>query len=159
MSVTARNEVSSRPIRQEERDRFAKESPVSSLLPLLLPDGVTVCELTGDCIQCGKPIREDLFRGSFSEIGGVVTLEAQGNCLDCQLVTRFRWRFRPDGTIDSVNKNGEWVRSKWIGKNPVRRVYDQVRSLARTKGRRLLIEAAVAAAFLLPILALLLVKR
>jgi len=129
---------------------------VSASLPRVLQNGNTVDELTGHCAECDEAIPDDQFRGTVTEAFGVTVVEAVGVCHPCNLITKFLFRFRPDGTVDILTREGRWAKYLFESRTQKKA---RILKTAKAKARRIAAEAAVALALLSPIIAYLLLRR
>lgn len=144
-----------RPISESDKALFADNPTVCSQLPVTLPDGVIMQEFATHCAGCSREIPGEMLRGTVTDAFGIVAIDAIGLCRPCRLSTRFRARFRKDGTWETVNENGEWVRHTPPRDYAVLRAFKTIRKHAR----RMFFEACVAAAILTPILPILFLRK
>lgn len=97
---------------QDVIQRFQDHSPIKALLPLRFPSGHRLENLEGYCAGCRKPISPENLHGSGGFlIPTVVTLNTQGYCPDCQMVTETHYRFRVrNGAVFSEYRDsrGRW---------------------------------------------------
>jgi len=144
-----------RSISESDKALFTDNPTVYSQLPITLPDGVVIQEFATHCAGCSCEIPGDMLRGAVTDAFGVVAIDAIGLCRPCRLSTRFRARFRKDGTWETVNGNGEWMRHTPPRDHAILRVFKTIRKHAK----KTFFEACVAAAVLAPLLFALLRRK
>lgn len=75
---------------------FAEAKTIQSQLPVQLENGCTVSHLAFKCRNCRCEIEQLQTRGTLTRSMGIYTMTAYGYCTDCNLLTPFNYRVRPD---------------------------------------------------------------
>lgn len=99
------------PLTADDFSQYEKPS-IAGQLPVVFENGHRLNELYGHCQKCGHRMEPERFRGSLSRaFAKVAVLSAIGYCEDCNLYSRFHYRFHDDGSRTGT-KNGVWTR--WV---------------------------------------------
>jgi hypothetical protein len=87
---------------------------VASQMPVTFSNGSSIHQFKGECSGCDCELVDDSVHGAVvKHSGSMFAVEACGVCHDCNLVTRFVYRFHDDMTITGPRGNG-W--HTWGGK-------------------------------------------
>jgi len=102
--------------------RFNEGVLLSNLLPFMAPGGITVTEIDCLCVTCGQAIAGTHVSVIQSEFPpGVTTFDCIGVCAPCRAVSKFLYRFRSNGVIETLVGH-RWVIKQW--KKEQRRWWD-----------------------------------
>jgi len=72
-------------------------------------NGFTIEELTGQCVNCDKPVEN--LRGLIAEHPNCTEVRFAGICHPCKIINSFHFRFYDDGRI-MFQKNNIWYEAK-----------------------------------------------
>lgn len=75
---------------------FNSAKTIQSQLPVQLENGATVTRLAVKCYRCRTEIEQLQMRGTLTLSVGVYTMTGYGYCAECNLLTPFNYRIRPD---------------------------------------------------------------
>jgi hypothetical protein len=98
------------PLNENHRKLLSKPTIISQF-PIKFKNNNVLNEWEGSCASCKKTIPPEHLHGNICyPIDTLVTIEAVGVCLECELLTMFSCRVRDNLSLEWVNSEGRWCK-------------------------------------------------
>jgi len=97
---------------EQLRQAFVSSRSISCQMPIMFPPDLSWQSITCQCGKCGEDIPDNCLRGTLTSlIETVITMNAVAHCRKCLLLHHVTYRFRSDGAVEFIDKEGRWVRT------------------------------------------------
>lgn len=92
------------------REVYRTSRTIISQLPIKFDTNLSWHTLTITCEKCRRDVPDSQVHGTVTSlIPSVITVEGVAFCEKCLLLHQVMYRFRADGSVELVNKSGQWV--------------------------------------------------